>query len=182
MEINSQKSPVSHNADLDLPSSTHGQHPWNVISKALVLRANTSLLLFCLCEMNVFERPHAHRHVTRVPTVSSLSIVRTCVALSSPTSQQWLQKQNIYFFVRGFHVSQSPTALRNVMCLSSHVVISGVTGWLRRSREELSSVLSLLSLVPVCRYLKAAFPLLFECSNRCERQQGLWWKWLRGRK
>lgn len=59
--------------------------------------ANTSLSLFCLCELNVSERHHVHRHSTRVPTVSSLSIVRTRAALSSPGSQQCLQEQNIYF-------------------------------------------------------------------------------------
>lgn len=58
-------------------------------------------------------------------------------------------------------MSRSPTVLRNVMCLSSHVVILRVTVWLHWSREELSSVLSPLSLVPVCRYLKAAFSFCY---------------------
>lgn len=55
--------------------------------------ANTSLLLFHLCVTTY----HIHRRLTRVPTVSSLSIVRTCEALSSPGSQQCLQEQNVYF-------------------------------------------------------------------------------------
>lgn len=43
-------------------------------------------------------------------------------------------------------------------------------------------ILSLSPLVPIWRYLKAGFPLSFECSNHCEGQQGIWWKWLWGRK